>query len=102
MTNSKLVTDFVVRITPTGWPLQMIIPLVQFQVSGAQLTFMKSALVKSRQPGPVPSINAFGNDDSVSAATTIIGCMTQNPIALNKQTRESMAIAWSYCWSVLT
>ena len=54
-TSSKLVTGFFVRITPTGMPVQWITPSFHVQVSGSQLTSVKSSSTSSFQPGPVPS-----------------------------------------------
>src|SRR6186997_3068995 len=66
-TSSKFVTVVFVRITPTGLPVHLIRPFSHVHVSGSQFTLVKSSFVRSRQPSPVPSMNAFG---SVSAAYT--------------------------------
>ena len=44
---------FFVRITPTGLPVQWVTPSFQVQVSGSQLTAVKSSSPSARQPGPV-------------------------------------------------
>src|SRR6266511_426352 len=60
-TNSKLVTIFVERVTPTGLPVQNVIPFVHVHVFVSQLTLMKSSLPNARQPVPVPSMKALGS-----------------------------------------
>src|SRR6059036_1098277 len=58
--SSKLVTVRCVRITPIGWPVQLRRSFFQVQVSGSQLTLVKSSCASGRQPGSVPSTNALG------------------------------------------
>ena len=60
-TSSKFVTGCFVRVTPTGVPVQWATPSFQVQVSGSQLTFVKSSSPSARHPGPVPSMKALGS-----------------------------------------
>src|SRR3989304_1051946 len=59
-TSSKFVNVFLERITPTGCPVQCATPSFQVQVSGLQLTLVKSGSPRAFQPGAVPSTNALG------------------------------------------
>src|SRR5690349_9030272 len=56
------------RMTPTGLPVQRTPSVVQVQVSGAQLTLVKSPEESVRQPRPCPSMNALGDVVTGSAA----------------------------------
>ena len=58
-TNSRLVTCFLVRITPTGLPVHLIRLPSNDHVLSAQLTFTKSSFVMARQPASVPVISAW-------------------------------------------
>src|SRR5436305_81558 len=83
-TSSRLVRRFFVRITPIGCPVQWIMPLVQDQVSGAQFTLTKSSLVRSRQPIPVPSMNAFG--------ALFVGSAKTENVSAARSARRSLVI----------
>src|SRR5699024_912060 len=61
--SSKFSKGFVVRVTPTGRPVQWTRSPSHFQVVGSQFTFVKSDSPSDRQPGPFPSRNAFGDSE---------------------------------------
>src|SRR5262249_1002044 len=72
-TSSKLVCCFLMRQTPTGVPVQLTRPFLKDQVSLSQLTFSKSSEPSSFQPGPLPSMNAFGRAAGFSSGTASEG-----------------------------
>ena len=58
-TNSRFVICFLVRMTPTGLPVHLMVLPSNDHVSSAQLTFTKSSFVMARQPASVPVIRAW-------------------------------------------
>src|SRR4051812_4899437 len=85
-TISKFLYGLTDRITPTGFPVQWTKPSFQVQVSGSQLTFWKSFSVRSTQPGPSPSMNAFGAGFSSTNAEW--ATIEQNTVGMSKQMTE--------------
>src|SRR5436190_21916761 len=59
-TSSKFATCVLVRMTPTGLPVQWTSPPFHVQVLSSQLTLTKSSPVSCFQPRLSPSIKAFG------------------------------------------
>src|SRR4051794_27059441 len=85
-TSSKLVNGFLVRVTPTGVPLQCTTPSSQVQVSGSPLTVTKSSSPSAFQPGPVPSRNALGrpavsSPEPISVSEDTVTTRTQARVA---------------------
>ena len=74
-TNSRLVTCFLVRMTPTGLPVHLIRLPSNDHVLSAQLTFTKSSSVMARQPASVPVIMALGVDlAGLAGLSSAMGC----------------------------
>ena len=89
-TSSKLVTGFLVRITPTGWPVQCTTPSFQLQVSGSQLTLTKSSSPSALQPGPLPSMKALTGAAGSSAKPRTASTVRHPPIPTT--TRDHIAV----------